>query len=99
MNTAVDETAPTPTPDQSRRPIWERGLYMLFFIVAIGLAQTLINFIAVVQFLSLLITREANNFLSEFGKSLGSWLEQTAQFQSGSSDEKPFPWAEWPKAN
>ncbi|MEM7191110.1 MAG: DUF4389 domain-containing protein [Pseudomonadota bacterium] len=99
MTTAVDDTTPTPAPDQSRRPIWERGLYMLFFIVAIGLAQTLINFIAVVQFLSLLITRETNTFLTEFGASLGTWLEQTAKFQSGGTEEKPFPWASWPKGD
>lgn len=94
MNTTIEQTEPA--QQDSRKPVWIRGLYMLFFIVAIGLAQTLINLMAVVQFMSMLLLRETNAVLASFGNSLGAWMAQTAQFQSGASEDKPFPWAPWP---
>ena len=80
----------------SRRPIWIRGAFMLFFLFAFGLGQTLLAATAVIQFLSLLITRKPNAFLADFGRSLGLWLDQTARFQSCASEDRPFPWAPWP---
>ncbi|MBY8975747.1 DUF4389 domain-containing protein [Rhodobacteraceae bacterium NNCM2] len=69
---------------------------MLFFIFAISLAQTLLNVVAVIQFLSMLLLRETNEMLRQFGTSIGLWLRQTAAFQSGETEEKPFPWSPWP---
>ena len=68
-------------------------------LFAFGIAQGLVALTAVIQFLSLLITRQPNTFLTNFGRSLGQWLAQTAQFQSCASDERPFPWAPWPTAS
>jgi hypothetical protein len=78
--------------------IWIRGAFMVFFLIAFGIAQGLLTLTAVIQFLSLLITRQPNAFLTNFGRSLGQWLAQTARFQSCASDERPFPWAPWPDA-
>ena len=50
----------------------------------------------VVQFLSLFIAGKPNVFLTNFGRSLGLWLGETARFQSAATDERPFPWAAWP---
>jgi hypothetical protein len=33
--------------------------------------------------------------LADFGKDLGKWMSDVAQFQTGSSEEKPFPWKKW----
>lgn len=82
-----------------RRPVWIRGAFMLFFLIAFSVAQALVALMAVVQFLSLLITRKSNTFVAGFGRSLGVWLGQTARFQSADSDERPFPWAPWPGAH
>ncbi len=94
MNATIEDKSQA--PEDSRKPVWIRGLYMVFFVVAISIAQTLLNLIAVVQFLSMLILREPNAMLQQFGASLGRWLQQVAAFQSGASDDKPFPWAGWP---
>lgn len=96
--TTTQNTADPAADSGSRRPIWIRGAFMLFFLFAFGVGQTLLAATAVIQFLSLLITREPNTFLANFGRSLGEWLAQTARFQSCASDERPFPWAGWPKA-
>ena len=84
------------TPD--RKEIWRRGAYMLFFVVAFGIGQALINLTALVQFLTLLIGGKPNEFLAAFGRSLGRWFADVTAFQSGASEEKPFPWAPWPEA-
>lgn len=84
---------------RSRRAIWHRGAFMLFFIVAVSIAQTLLTVIAIVQFLTMLITGEPNRQIARFGRSLGLWLDQTALFQSADSDRRPFPWSEWPSPN
>jgi hypothetical protein len=101
MTTTQNTAEPAAEPQAeggSRRPIWIRGAFMLFFLFAFGIGQTLLAATAVIQFLSLLITREPNTFLANFGRSLGEWLAQTARFQSCASNERPFPWADWPKA-
>ncbi len=84
---------------RDRRPIWHRGAFMLFFIVAVSLAQTLLTVIAVVQFLTMLIAGKPNRQISQFGRSLGLWLDQTALFQSADSDQRPFPWSPWPPSH
>ena len=94
--TTAQNTAEPAAETESRRPIWIRGAFMLFFLFAFGLGQGLLTLTAVVQFLSLLIAGKPNAFLAGFGRSLGLWLDQTARFQSAASDERPFPWAPWP---
>lgn len=89
------ENAPAP-PEEIKQNIWMRGLFMLILIFFFGLAETVLFFTAVVQFLWMLIRKERHEGIASFGKSLGNWLSQTASYQSGASEEKPFPWAKWP---
>lgn len=95
MTTQAQTAEPIP---HNRKAVWFRGLYMLFFIIAIGLAQSLLNVIAIVQFLSMLIFGKANDQLSQFGTSLGVWLKDVAAFQAGTTETRPFPWSDWPQA-
>ena len=55
----------------------------------------LLNFLAVVQFVWLLIAREPNQFIAGFGISLAIWLAEVARFLTFATDEKPFPWRTW----
>jgi hypothetical protein len=86
-------------PDDIRaQEIWKKGLLLLVFMVAFGVAQALLNLIAVVQFLWLLFAKEANQFLLRFGKSLSIWFAEAARFLTCATDDKPFPWKDWPDA-
>lgn len=76
----------------------KRGLFMLLFAIAFSVAQVLLNVVAVVQFLWLLTSNSPNQFVLRFGASLSVWLADVARFLSCASDEKPFPWKDWPKA-
>jgi hypothetical protein len=75
--------------------VWMRGLFMLIFAVFFGFAQTVLGVLALVQFLWMLFAKERNVALADFGESLGRWLARVAAFQTGATDEKPFPWAPW----
>lgn len=69
---------------------------MLFFIVAFGIGEALLIIITVVQFLWILITGRFNPNLVDFGQSLSKWVADVTNFQTGVTEEKPFPWSEWP---
>ncbi len=86
----------TPVPITDSKDVWKRGLFMLLFAIAFGIGQAVLNAIAIVQFLWLLFTREPNNPLVRFGNSLSVWLGDVARFQTCATDEKPFPWRQWP---
>jgi hypothetical protein len=43
----------------------------------------------------MVFAKEKNALLVSFGHDLGKWMRQVADFQSGHSDDKPFPWQPW----
>jgi hypothetical protein len=78
------------------RPVWIRGAIMLLLMFCFGFAQSLLFAMTVVQFLWMLVARDRNAFIADFGWSLAQWMAQSAKFLTGATDEKPFPWTEWP---
>lgn len=102
----ADDTPPRTLPapeaeaakpvDPQKSNVWGRGLVMVVFAVLFNLAQTVLLFCAAAQFLWLLIDTKRNERLAEFGESLGRWLEAVARFQTGATDDRPFPWDRWP---
>lgn len=93
----MGEMPPTPPPYKSKST-WLRGLYMILFAIAIEIAEILLGFSALLQWFWLLFTGHPNGHVKRFGQSLSLWLRDAARFQSCASDDKPFPWADWPKA-
>jgi hypothetical protein len=90
----METKAPGDTP--VTRDVWMRGLFMLLFIIGFGFGQWLLNFLALVQFVWLLIAREPNRFIASFGNSLSTWLADIGRFLTAAIDDKPFPWRRWP---
>ena len=75
--------------------IWMRGLYMIILGLMFALAETILCVVAVVQFFWMLFTKNKNQLLAEFGQDMGKWLSDVAQFQTGATEDKPFPWKKW----
>lgn len=94
---ADSATATNPTPRVERRPIWIRGGFMLLFLVAFSLAQTLQAAIAVLQFGTLIVTGRPNAYLAQFGRGLALWLAEASAFLTCASERRPFPFSPWPK--
>lgn len=97
METKVD-TARQNNSGLKSKDIWMRGLFMLFFLFAFGLGETILFFIAVLQFFWLVATRQPNQLVSDFGSSLAEWLGRVVRFLACVSNDKPFPFAPWPLA-
>lgn len=99
---AENEPVPLPEPGadetESYEPPespWVRGLYMLVFAVLFEVAKWVLLVATVLQFLWLLISKERNAYIAEFGDSLSKWLASVARFQTAATEDKPFPWARW----
>jgi hypothetical protein len=82
----------------SRNSVWIRGLFMIVFMFAFGIAEMILALIAIVQFLWLLLHKEPNVLLVNFGKSLAFWLADVAAYQCCATEQKPFPWDDWPSS-
>jgi Domain of unknown function (DUF4389) len=89
------DTEPRALPKPGTTPkgsIWMRGLMMLIFAILIGLAQTVLHALTVVQFVLMIFDDgKPNAQIASFGKSLGLWLSKAAAFQTAQSEAKPWP--------
>lgn len=82
------------TPSPSRKPIWLRGLWMLVMAVLAGFALTVLHVVTLLQFILMLTDGgKPNPQIAAFGRSLAGWLAKAARFQTGDSEDKPWPWS------
>ena len=75
---------------------WLRLLFMLVFAAVLQLAGILMWILVIAQFIFSLITGEDNINLRKFGRSLSIYIFDTLKFLTYASEEKPFPFADWP---
>lgn len=75
---------------------WMRGLYILLFAILYSIAEIVLWAIVLFQFGSQLITARPNNRLLGFSRGLNAYIYQIIQFISYRSEEKPYPFADWP---
>ena len=75
---------------------WTRLLAMIILSFAFGVGQSVMALIAFVQFIWTLIDKEPNENLLGFSDNLAKWLHQTARFLMFNTDDRPFPWTNWP---
>jgi len=82
----------------SRTGTWLRLVYMLLFALVFWVCKLVLLVLAVIQFLSLLLSGEKNEELDRFARSFSQYLGQVTAYLSLASDERPFPFADWPVA-
>lgn len=75
--------------------VWMRGLWMVVLAIFFGFAEALLLLLALVQFLWMLFGKEKNRPIADFGADLSDWLARVARFQTGETDDRPFPFAKW----
>ncbi len=86
----------TPSDAPSQDSIWIRALFMILFGLLYSLAGTVLFVIAIFQFAITLLSGSPNPRLLAFGRSLAVYIQQLVQFQTFNTEEKPFPFADWP---
>jgi hypothetical protein len=82
------------TPE--KRSLWVRVLLMILMAMAFHLAATLLGVLAVVQLVLSIVSDGPNERLQGFGRSLGQYLRQIAEFLSFAGEDAPFPFSDWP---
>lgn len=75
---------------------WLRFVFMVLFAIILGVAAYVISVLVVIQFVWALVTGEGNEKLRNFGGSLGVYIHQTLRFLTYNTEDKPFPFADWP---
>ncbi len=75
---------------------WLRLLYMIMFAVIIQVTGAVMWLLVVLQFFFSLITGNDNSQLRELGRGIATYVFQILQFLSYNSEEKPFPFSDWP---
>lgn len=75
---------------------WFRALYVILFLLFAKVAGFLVALVAVIQIIFSLVTGEYNRQLLRFGDSLAQYLSAVFVFVVGKTEEKPFPFADWP---
>ena len=79
-----------------QKKTWLRGLYMLLFAVFYSVAEIVILVVVLFQFMLALFTAQTNARLVLFGKSLSTYVYQVMLFLTFNSEDKPYPFGEWP---
>lgn len=85
------------TESYKDRSVWLRGLYMLIFMLFLGVAKFVTFVVILFQFFTVVFTSETNKRLVKFGKSLSIYQYQILIFLTYNSEEHPFPMGEWPE--
>lgn len=80
----------------NKRNIWLRGLFMLLMGIAFQVCGTVLCVVTVIQFVIVLLNDTPNPRLASFGRSMGSYLRQIVSFLTFATEDKPFPFSEWP---
>ncbi|WP_237059034.1 DUF4389 domain-containing protein [Microbulbifer sediminum] len=78
---------------------WMRLLYMVLFAVLLEIAGFVMLAVVVLQFLFSILTGGPNDNLRRLGDQIASFVYQTLQFLVYNTEEKPFPFAEWPESD
>lgn len=78
------------------RNLGVRALLMLLMAAAFQLAAWVLLCVAVLQLVLAVATDSSNDRLRAFGRSLGRYLGQIADFETFGTEDLPFPFSDWP---
>ena len=76
-----------------------RLIFMILFVVIYKLLDVVLLLIAVSQFLFHVITDKDNETLRQFGDGLSCYYYQIYKYLTYNSNEKPFPFSDWPTSS
>ncbi|WP_221798563.1 DUF4389 domain-containing protein [Oceanobacter mangrovi] len=76
---------------------WFRTLYTVIFFVVVRILDLILLVATIVQWLARLFSGEVSSSVARFSYSLGLYYQQVVHYLTGCSDEKPFPFSDWPE--
>jgi hypothetical protein len=75
---------------------WTRALYMILFGIAYSVAEIVLTLVVIFQFFAALFTSRVNEPLLKLGQNLSRYIYQIIRFETFNTEEKPFPFSDWP---
>ncbi|ODS23470.1 hypothetical protein AB835_08800 [Candidatus Endobugula sertula] len=76
-----------------------RFVFMVLFAIIASVASYIISLLVVIQCVFVLVTGVANDRLQAFGRSMSQYIFQIVNFLTYNSEDKPFPFADWPSVH
>jgi hypothetical protein len=76
---------------------WLRVLIMLLFVFILHVTEIVLAAVVLLQLLVVIFSGEPNVRLLRFGRDLGTFIYQTVRFLTYNSEERPFPFGDWPQ--
>jgi uncharacterized membrane protein len=73
-----------------------RVMWSLVFLIIWSLAETIVFLIFAIQIISSVFSTGPNESLRDLGKQIGVYMAQIVSYLTFSSNEKPFPFSNWP---
>ena len=78
---------------------WLRFLFMALFVIIAFAASYVVLLLIIVQFVFALFSGNSDEKLRVFGASLSKYLFQILSFLTYNSEQKPYPFADWPEVD
>ena len=78
---------------------WKRVIFVALFWVIFYFSQIVAAVVTVAQCVFVLVTNKPNQQLLKFGDSLGKYIHDILRYITFNSDQQPFPFADFPKAD
>lgn len=76
---------------------WVKTLFVVMFFVVYRVLDIILLLATLSQWLFTLTTGSPHPAIVKFGASLGIYLQQITFYLTSVSEEKPFPFQDWPK--
>jgi nitrogen fixation-related uncharacterized protein len=76
---------------------WLRLVFMVLFALILQVASLVMWALVAVQFLWALVTGDDNDKLRRFGHSLAKFIFDALRFLTYNTEQKPFPFSDWPE--
>lgn len=72
-------------------------LYIILFYLIYRITDLVLLVVLLIQTGLNIFSGEPSDSIKAFGKSLGIYLQQISEFLSYASEDKPFPFSDWPE--
>jgi len=80
------------------RNVWMRVLFMLLYAAVYYVAVIVLSAVIIAQFLFVVVTGRKNGRLLGLGAQLSAFIYQIITYLTYNTDERPYPFRDWPEA-
>jgi len=78
-------------------PGWQRVLFVAIFWLVFYVAQMVVALVVITQCVFVIVSNNPNQQLLSFGDSLSKYIHDILRFVTFNSDQRPFPFSDFPK--